>query len=218
MSKVIRNLCISLAVLLVIFCYVQWNHFGQKEELREDGLLYFKEQDYAKTIQYMERAQNISCLFASKIDEDMESYEAESYYQLKEYGKALELFGNLVDDHPKTDRFYMRKGQCYQGQKRYSKAIKTYQKGWEKTKEGVFLDKICDIYLSRDNYTTALKYVKQGAKEQGQLGQKFAFKTIVVYEYAENYDKAYQAAKVYCKKYPKDAKGSKELQFLESRI
>ena len=49
------------------------------------ALLYFKEEDYSKTISYLEEALKRKSVFAREIDLDMTCYLAESHYQLKEY-------------------------------------------------------------------------------------------------------------------------------------
>ena len=54
-------------------------------------MLYFKEEDYSKTISYLGQALKLQSVFAGKLDLDMTCYLAESHYQLKEYDEAEKI-------------------------------------------------------------------------------------------------------------------------------
>ena len=74
MSRLLRGIIAAAVVLLVIAGFWQWRGYSAKKELRDNALLYFKEQDYSKTIQYLEEALNRHSLLAGSLDHDMTCY------------------------------------------------------------------------------------------------------------------------------------------------
>ena len=80
------------------------------------------------------------------------------------------------------------------------------------------LEKICEIYVEKQNYDKALKYVQKGIDQGGETKADFMYGKNVIYEKAEAYDKAYEAAKKYVELYRDDEAGKKEYTFLSTRI
>ena len=147
MSRLLRGIIAAAVVLLVIAGFWQWREYSAKKELRDNALLYFKEQDYSKTIQYLEEALNRHSLLAGSLDHDMTCYLAESYYQLADYEKAEEIYDSLIAADPGESRYYQLKGRCAREAGDYERAMEIYKQGWEKTEDSLFLKDICDIYL-----------------------------------------------------------------------
>ena len=85
MRKIIIRVVIAAVILLAGIGVFQWHNYQQKVEYRKEALLYFKEEDYSKTISYLGQALKLQSVFAGKLDLDMTCYLAESHYQLKEY-------------------------------------------------------------------------------------------------------------------------------------
>ena len=182
------------------------------------ALLYFKEEDYSKTISYLEEALKRQSVFAREIDLDMTCYLAESHYQLKEYDKAEKIYNKLINNDSKNAQYYMLKGECVAKSGDAQGAVKVYEQGWNHTQDTDFLEKICEIYVEKQNYDKALKYVQKGIEQGGETKADFMYGKIVIYEKAEAYDKAYEAAKKYVELYPDDEAGKKEYTFLSTRI
>ena len=80
------------------------------------------------------------------------------------------------------------------------------------------LEKICEIYVDQKDYDNALVYIQKGIEQGGESKASFMYGKIVIYENAQEYDKAYEAAKKYVELYPDDEAGKKEYTFLSTRI
>ena len=50
MRKIIIRVAIAAVILLAGIGVFQWHNYQQKVEYRKEALLYFKEEDYSKTI------------------------------------------------------------------------------------------------------------------------------------------------------------------------
>ena len=167
---------------------------------------------------YLEEALKRKSVFAREIDLDMTCYLAESHYQLKEYDKAEKIYNKLINNDSKNAQYYMLKGECVAKSGDAQGAVKVYEQGWNHTQDTDFLEKICEIYVEKQNYDKALKYVQKGIEQGGETKADFMYGKIVIYEKAEAYDKAYEAAKKYVELYPDDEAGKKEYTFLSTRI
>ena len=71
MRKIIIRVVIAAVILLVGIGVFQWHNYQQKVEYRKEALLYFKEEDYSKTISYLGQALKLQSVFAGKLDLDM---------------------------------------------------------------------------------------------------------------------------------------------------
>lgn len=218
MRKIIIRSAIVVVILLAGTGVFQWHNYQQKIEYRKEALLYFKEEDYSKTISYLEEALKRQSVFAREIDLDMTCYLAESHYQLKEYDKAEKIYNKLINNDSKNAQYYMLKGECVAKSGDAQGAVKVYEQGWNHTQDTDFLEKICEIYVEKQNYDKALKYVQKGIEQGGETKADFMYGKIVIYEKAEAYDKAYEAAQKYVELYPDDEAGKKEYTFLSTRI
>ena len=218
MRKIIIRGAIVVVILLAGTGVFQWHNYQQKIEYRKEALLYFKEEDYSKTISYLEEALKRKSVFAREIDLDMTCYLAESHYQLKEYDKAEKIYNKLINNDSKNAQYYMLKGECVAKSGDAQGAVKVYEQCWNHTQDTDFLEKICEIYVEKQNYDKALKYVQKGIEQGGETKADFMYGKIVIYEKAEAYDKAYEAAKKYIELYPDDEAGKKEYTFLSTRI
>ena len=218
MRKIIIRVAIVVVILLAGTGAFQWHNYQQKVEYRKEALLYFKEEDYAKTISYLEEALKSHSIFAGKLDLDMTCYLAESHYQLKEYDKAEKIYNKLINNDIKNTQYYMLKGGCVAKSGDTEAAVKVYEQGWNHTQDTDFLEKICEIYVKKKDYSNALSYIQKGIEQGGQSKADFMYGKIVIYEKAQEYDKAYETAKKYVELYPDDEAGKKEFTFLSTRI
>lgn len=72
--------------------------------------------------------------------------------------------------------------------------------------------------LKLEDYTGAIAAFQQGMTyNEGSTMQALLFNEITAYEYSAQWQTAYEKAQAYVSRYPDDAKGVKELTFLESR-
>lgn len=218
MGKVLRRLLPLLIILVLVMVFFRWRSHTKKADLRKDAILYFKEEDYSKSIEYLEKALTYHGLFDSKLDQDIRCYLAESYYQMKEYKKAESLYHKLQGQDSDNSLYYILEGKSCMAAEDYDKALKIFQRGWDKTKDPAFLSRICEIYTEQDDYDSALEYARQGIGDGGSADRELMYDLIIIYEKSQDYKSAYEAAKDYCDKYPDDDRADKELTFLSSRI
>lgn len=215
MKKIIAGILLLLVVGLGFF---QVYTYQEKTSCRDEALLYFAEEDYAKMITYLKQALKSYSIFAKDLDLDMNCYLAESYYQLKEYDTAEEIYDALIADKKDKAEYYVLKGRCVADSGDEEGAVKVYEEGFSQTGSTDFLKKICAIYVEQADYEKALSYAEKGVKEGGSTKKDFLFERIAIYEKAQDYEKAYEAASEYVKLYPDDADGQKEYTFLSTRI
>ena len=218
MGKFLRVLLLLLVILIAGVSYINWRAYNKKKELRSDALLYFKEEDYVKSIEYLEKALDLKTIFGLKIDEDMECYLAESYFRMGEYEKAEQLYHKLQKKDPGNSLYYLLEGQCCTSRKEYETAMQIFKTGWEKTKDPAFISEICEIYIEQNEYDQALSYPLSGIGKDGTADAELMYDLIIIYEKSQDYEAAYKAAQDYCEKYPEDERGKRELIFLSSRV
>lgn len=218
MFKLIQRLLLLLLLVAVGAGVLQWNNYHKMIECRDNALLYFEENDFEKSIHYLEEGLHHVSFIGSNMKDDMECYLAESYFQLGEYEKAVDLYNGLLRKNSSVKEYYFLKAEAYESMGEMEKALGVCRDGWEETSETVFLSKICDNYIKSKNYEQALIYARKGVEVQGADASEFLFKEIVIYEKAEDYQAAYEAAQEYNQLYPDDEKGQRELKFLSTRI
>lgn len=218
MGKFFRILLLILVLIIAGMTYMQWRAFEKKKALRSDALLYFKEEDYTKSIEYLEKALKIKTVFGLNLEEDMDCYLAESYFRMGDYEKAEQLYHKLQKKDPGNSLYYLLEGRCCTSCGDYEKAMQIFKTGWEKTKDPAFISEICEIYIEQNEYDKALSYARQGIGKDGTADAELMYDLIIIYEKSQDYEAAYQAAIDYCEKYPEDERGKKELVFLSSRV
>ena len=218
MMKWVRRTILALIVLTIVICGWQWRQYSRKIKDRENALLYFKEEDYTKSIRYLKKALKRHAMFSEKLDDDMRCYLADSYFELEEYDKASVIYDSLIDSDDTNPLFYSMKGESYLKAGNDKEAVATFKKGWEKTKDSSFLLKQADLYIARKDYDAALACIDQGLKEDSGHKADFLFEKIIVSESRQDYQAAYEAAKDYVEMYPDDEKAKKEYIFLSTRI
>ena len=218
MSRLVQGI-IAIAVIILILAGIwQWREYSAKQDLRDDALLYFKEEDYSKSIRYLESALNRHALFSGRLNHDMTCYLAESYYQLEDYEEAEDIYDRLIASDADEPRYYQLKGRCARDAGDYERAMDIYSQGWEATQDSVFLKSICDIYLEQEDYENALSFAEQGVAAGGENKGQFMYQKVIIYEQSQEYDAAYEAVKEYCELFPEDEDAQKEMTFLSTRI
>ena len=218
MGKWIRRTIIAFVILFIFMIAWQWRQLSKKQEYRQEALLYFREEDYSKSIRYLKRGLRKHTLFSGKLDDDMRCYLAESYFRLEEYDKAAVIYDDLIGSQDNNALYYRLKGESCARQKKYEEAVKTYKKGFEKTGDTGFLLEQTQINIIRGDYEQALECVEQGIKADRKNKADFLFEKIALYEKELDYQKAYEAAREYTELYPDDERGRREYIFLSTRI
>ena len=213
---------IGILVLLVIlgggFLGYQGYERGQQTELFEEATVYFNEKDYQKAIEIFEEAKEKNNLFSGSIEKKLSHYQAEAYMNLEEYEKAIEIYNRFIADEPKEAMNYVLKGYCYSKAKNYEKAVVTYEAGYEKTRDGQFILKLCNMYITTKKFDKALELIEENRDaKDADMVRDLLFAEIVIYEKQQDYSTAYEKAKTFVEAYPEDEEGKKEMEFLASR-
>lgn len=217
MKKVIAAI-ILCGVALIGFLGIQWHEKSTQKELYQEAAVFFEEKDYKKSIQYFEEAMDHKNIFTGSLGKELSYYQAEAYANLEEYDKAIAIYDELIQDEPKESMHYMLKEYCLYEAGKYEEAAKTYETGYEMTKEEEFLSLLANLYVSTGEYAKALAIVAESdSVEEETIQQELQFLDIVICEKQQDYAGAYEKAASYCETYPEDEKGQKEKDFLESR-
>ena len=86
------------------------------------------------------------------------------------------------------------------------------------TADSETMNALGEIELEKNNYEAAISYFEQGlAMETVTDRQELMANSILAYEYAGEFDKAYETAQEYVKDYPGDADVQRECTFLSTR-
>lgn len=217
MKKLIGILVLVVLLAGGFLCYQGYER-GQQTELFEEATVYFEEKDYRKAIELFEAAKEKNNLFSGSIEKELSHYQAEAYMNLEEYEKAVKIYNRFIADEPKEAMNYVLKGYCYSKAKNYEKAVVTYEAGYEKTGDGDFILKLCNMYITTKKYEKALELIEENRNaEDAEMVRNLLFAEIVIYEKQQDYSTAYEKAKEFVTTYPEDKEGKKEMEFLESR-
>lgn len=213
---------IGVAVFLLLigigFLGYQGYERSQQTELFKEATVYFEEKDYRKAIELFEAAREKSNLFSGSLGNELSHYEAEAYMDLEEYEKAIKIYNRFIAENPKEIMNYILKGYCYSKAKNYEKAVITYETGYEKTKDGDFILKLCNMYITTKKFDKAMELIEENKnKKDKEMVKNLLFSEIVIYEKQQDYSTAYEKAKAFVEIYPDDEEGKKEMEFLESR-
>ena len=218
MSRTVKGMIAAAVVILLGVGIWQWNAYRHITQLRDDALLYFREEDYSKTIEYLQDALDEHSVLAAGLTHDMTCYLAESYYQLGEYEEAEAIYDELIADDPKEADYYELKGRCARDAGAYEKAMDVFENGWNNTGDSTFLKDICDMYLEQKDYENALAFTEEGIRAGGETKGEFMYQKVIIYERACDYEAAYEAVQEYCELFPEDAEAQKEQTFLSTRV
>lgn len=162
--------------------------------------------------EYLNRALNIQ-------GEDAEhSYNrGRIYYYLENYTEAENQLLLPVDEKYEPAMYLM--GQVYLAQGDYVRSAGMYQELQSEFGESpASYNGLAQCSLAEGNYDMALSYISQGLALEGSEGkQELYFNEIVAYERKQDFSTAKAKAEEYVKKYPSDAAGQKEWEFLSTR-
>ena len=86
-----------------------------------EGITYLDKKEYQKAYEQFDHAAGKFTLIFTKQKKDVLFYEGEALYQMGEYGKAIEIYDELID-HGES-RAYSLKAYCLAQQKKLKKAI-----------------------------------------------------------------------------------------------
>lgn len=217
MKKIIAG---SILIFLIFagFMGYQASEKGKQTEIYEEAAVFFNEADYKKAIQYFEEAREHDNLFTGDLKDEISYYQAEAYMNLGQTEEAIDIYNHFIGKNPREEMNYALKGYCLTSSKMYEEAAICYQSAYEATGKGEFLVRLCNLYLSMEDYESATEVIgKADQVKEDDAVKELKFLEIVIYEKQLEYGKAYEAAEDYCENYPEDEKGKKERDFLESR-
>ncbi|MEG0354127.1 MAG: tetratricopeptide repeat protein [Lachnospiraceae bacterium] len=145
------------------------------------------------------------------------------------YEEAIESFDTTIEKWGENDKKKLQVAEAYRGKGiaywemgNYEKAKEAFQtalaKGTEKT--GTIYNFIGICEMKAGNFTEALNQFNQGLACEGnqpELIQEMEFNQVSAYEELRDWPNAKAKIAEYITKYPDDADGAKEAQFLETR-
>lgn len=210
---------IIIAVIVVLIALAAFCGFGyiSQRMTASEGITYLDKKEYQKAYEQFDHAAGKFTLIFTKQKKDVLFYEGEALYQMGEYGKAIEIYDELID-HGES-RAYSLKAYCLAQQKKLNKAIDVCDQGIkEHPDDGEIYCTKYAVLAKQEKYTQGLKVIERALKQKELENKKeVLFARISAYESMFDFDTAYRYAKAYVKAYPKDANGKKELTFLETR-
>lgn len=205
---------IGTAVVLIIL-FLGFQIITQRIQLNK-GIDYLEEKHYEKAYTAFHNAEEKHTIFTSK--KNIQYYEGECLIYLGRFDEAVKVYQNIIDKH-KDARAYAMKGFSYQQNGDKKNAKKAYQEAIEvDEKEGIGYYYLYGYFIEQKEYEKALAVIEEAQSVPvTSMEQEISYAKIVCYERLLQYDKALDAAKEYCKKYPNDKTGKQEKEFLETR-
>jgi tetratricopeptide (TPR) repeat protein len=114
----------------------------------------YLKKDYKKTIGILEKLENYK-----NINAQLYSLWGNSYDNLDNPKKAIEIYDNGIKKFPQNGLLYLEKGVVYEFEKEYNNAIETYKKGISaEPKYPSNYYRIANLYLNSDDKVPGLIY------------------------------------------------------------
>lgn len=205
---------VVIVVALTAFC--GFGYISQRMAASK-GITYLNKKEYQKAYEQFDHAAGKFTFFFTKQKKDVLYYEGEALYEMEQYDQAVEVYDKLID-HGES-RAYSLKAYCLVQQKKTKQAIEACDQGIKEHPDAG--DLYCTKYAilaKQEKYKQGLQVIKTALKRENLENKKeVLFARISAYESMFDFETAYRYAKAYVKAYPKDAKGKKELTFLETR-
>ena len=152
-------------------------------------------------------------------EDDAESltWRGRIYYLLGEYDNAKTELEAAVAKESTLANLYLAKVYDETGDsEKASTLYQTYLASG--TADSETMNALGEIELEKNNYEAAISYFEQGlAMETVTDRQELMANSILAYEYAGEFGKAYETAQEYVKDYPGDADVQRECTFLSTR-
>lgn len=212
--KIVLTAAAAAVLLLIVIC--GYGYVSQKTTANK-GIESLKQKEYQKAYTQFHKASGKFTLLFTKQKTDVLFYEGEALYQMERYEDAVKIYDRLIERG--ESRAYSFKAFCLMRQGKTKEALDVCDEGIKQNPQsGEIYTTKYGIYAKQEKYKEGLKLLNK-ALGQDNLEQKkdVLFARISAYESMFDFDKAYEYAKEYVKAYPKDAKGKKELTFLETR-
>ena len=107
-----------IVVLIALAAFCGFGYISQRMTASE-GITYLDKKEYQKAYEQFDHAAGKFTLIFTKQKKDVLFYEGEALYQMGEYGKAIEIYDQLID-HGES-RAYSLKAYCLAQQKKLNK-------------------------------------------------------------------------------------------------
>ena len=147
------------------------------------------------------------------------------YVDLQDYTNAADMLNKSYDKGYKAALLGL--GEVSYAQQDYDTALTDYEKYFEEedissvdaSLAAKAYNQYAAVLLAKGEYEKAAQACESGLTyNDRESDAALSFNLIVSYEHLEKWEDAYNTAKAYVSKYPEDANGQKEYQFLESRV
>ena len=147
------------------------------------------------------------------------------YVDLQDYTNAADMLNKSYDKGYKAALLGL--GEVSYTQQDYDTALTYYGKYFDEVDissvdaslAAKAYNQYAAVLLAKGEYEKAAQACESGLTyNDRESDAALSFNLIVSYEHLEQWEDAYNTAKIYVSKYPEDTKGQKEYQFLESRV
>ena len=147
------------------------------------------------------------------------------YVDLQDYTNAADMLNKSYDKGYKAALLGL--GEVSYTQQDYDTALTYYGKYFDEVDissvdaslAAKAYNQYAAVLLAQGEYEKAAQACESGLTyNDRESDAALSFNLIVSYEHLEQWEDAYNTAKIYVSKYPEDTKGQKEYQFLESRV
>ena len=147
------------------------------------------------------------------------------YVDLQDYTNAADMLNKSYDKGYKAELLGL--GEVSYTQQDYDTALTYYGKYFDEVDissvdaslAAKAYNQYAAVLLAKGEYEKAAQACESGLTyNDRESDAALSFNLIVSYEHLEQWEDAYNTAKIYVSKYPEDTKGQKEYQFLESRV
>ena len=147
------------------------------------------------------------------------------YVDLQDYTNAADMLNKSFDKGYKAALLGL--GEVSYTQQDYDTALTYYGKYFDEVDissvdaslAAKAYNQYAAVLLAKGEYEKAAQACESGLTyNDRESDAALSFNLIVSYEHLEQWEDAYNTAKIYVSKYPEDTKGQKEYQFLESRV
>ena len=94
-----------IVVLIALAAFCGFGYISQRMTASE-GITYLDKKEYQKAYEQFDHAAGKFTLIFTKQKNDVLFYEGEALYQMGEYGKAIEIYDELIDQWRKPGIFF----------------------------------------------------------------------------------------------------------------
>lgn len=178
--------------------------------------IYMKTADYDKAVEEYDTILQQTSSDKKNVGKMKEIAQALADFSDSNYAGALPVLEQYVKDYPEL---YLYIGTCYASMNDAEHMFENYEKYIDKYGYNSYLyAQYAAYYISIGEMDNAYGYINNGLASDNTFQKELRLQEISYYEKIQNYDKAYELAKVLYELYPEYQDGVDEYNFLYTRV